>query len=129
MEQPELFHESLNEALVAVVAGLGGKKIVASTLWPEKPADEAARHLADCLNPDRAARLDPEKLLLLLKLARAKGLHLAIAWMLEDIGYAPPVPIEPEDEHAELMRQELLILERLELLMKRRDRLRLKVAI
>lgn len=105
MEQETLFHESIYEALRATVAGLGGAKTVASILWPEKPADEANRQLLDCLNPDRAARLDPEKLLLLLRLARGKGIHTAIGWILDELGYAKPVPVDPEDQQSDLMRQ------------------------
>lgn len=128
MEQGALFHESIYEALKATVAALGGAKQVSGQLWPEKPIDEANRYLLDCLNPDRAARLDPEKLLLMLKLARGKGIHLGMTWILTEIGYAPPVPIEPEDEDAEMLRQEIMLMERLEALMKRRERLRLKLA-
>jgi len=105
MDQPELFHETIYEALKATVAASGGVKAIACALWPEKPMDEAARYLSDCLNPDRAANLSIDKLTLLLKLARAKGVHLAIAWILDDIGYAAPVPVEPEDQQSELMRQ------------------------
>lgn len=105
MEQPALFHESVHEALKATVAACGGAKVIASALWPEKPMDEAARYLSDCLNPERAANLPLDKLTLLLKLARAKGVHLGITWLLADVGYADPVPIEPEDQHAELQRQ------------------------
>lgn len=104
MEQIEAFHETLGESLNALVSALGGKKAIATVLWPEKPVDEAARYLADCLNPDRAAKLDPEKLLLLLKLGREKGIHVAMAWILEAVGYAPPQPIEPEDQMAALQR-------------------------
>jgi glutamyl/glutaminyl-tRNA synthetase len=126
MEQTPLFVESLTEALKATVASVGGAKFVASSLWPEKSLEEANRHLLDCLNPDRAARLDPEKLLLLLKLARAKGVHLAMTWILEDVGYAAPQPIEPEDQEAEQQRQFISAVERLEALAKRMDRTRLK---
>ena len=128
MDQPQLFHESIQEALRSTVAALGGTKLVSSLLWPEKPVDEASRHLADCLNPDRSARLDPERLLLLLKLARAKGIHLAMAWILEDVGYGPPQPIEPIDEMAELQRQFIRAAETVEGIAKRMDRVRLKVA-
>lgn len=122
MEQPELFHETLNEALTAVVQSLGGKKAVASMLWPEKTIDEGARYLADCLNSDRAANLAPEKLLLLLKCARAKGIHLGMAWILEDCGYATPQPIEPMDELAELQRQFIRAAESIQAISKRIDR-------
>lgn len=128
MEQTSLFHESVGEAIKATVAQLGGSKAVAAMLWPEKPVDEATRLLLDCLNPDRAARLDPDHLVLVLKLARAKGIHTAMTWIAEDIGYAVQ-PIEPEDEDAELQRQFILAIEHAEGLALRMERLRGVLAI
>ena len=74
-------------------------------MWPEKPADEAGRLLSDCLNPDRAAKLCPEKLVLLLKIARAKGCHLAAHWLCDEVGYSRPAPVEPTDQMAALQRE------------------------
>jgi hypothetical protein len=122
MEQGALFHESIYEALRATVAALGGAKQTASQLWPEKPTDEANRLLLDCLNPDRAARLDPEKLLLLLKLARGRGVHNGIAWILSDLGYGPPIPVEPEDQRAELQREAIATVQKLDQIVTRLER-------
>ncbi len=127
-DQQELFYETLIDALRATVDALGGPKVVGSVLWHEMGTDEARRRLLDCLNPDRQHRLDPDRLVLLLKMARAKGIHTAIAWILAEVGYAAPQPVEPQDEEAELLRQEVACMDRLEALMKRRERLRLKVA-
>lgn len=123
MEQASLFHESIHEALRATIAALGGSKAVASMLWPEKPVDEATRHLLDCLNPERAARLDPDHLLLLLKLARSKGCHIAMSWIAGDVGYTVQ-PVEPEDEDAELQRQFVTAVEHVDELVRRMERIR-----
>lgn len=104
-DQQELFYETLIDAIRATVDALGGPKVVGQMLWHEKGTDEARRLLLDCLNPDRAQRLDPERLVLLLKIARAKGVHTAIGWILDEVGYAKPQPVEPEDQQAELIRQ------------------------
>lgn len=104
-EQGELFYETLTDALRATVDALGGPKVVGVMLWPEMGLDEARRRLLDCLNPDRQHRLDPDRLLRLMKLSREKGVHIAIAWILAELGYATPQPIEPEDQQAELIRQ------------------------
>jgi hypothetical protein len=122
--QQELFYETLTDALRATVDALGGPKTVGPILYPEKTIDEARRMLLDCINPERPHRLDPDKLILVLSLARQKGVHTAIAWILDACGYAPPQPVEPADLDAELLRQELATLDRLEALMKRRERLR-----
>lgn len=97
--------ESLNHALVECVKASGGSSIVGPKLWPEKPRDAAQRLLLDCLNEERPAKLSPEQVLLVLRLARAKGHHGGIAFILADLGYAPSAPIEPRDEVAELQRQ------------------------
>lgn len=97
--------DSFNEALVDAVKVLGGSKMVGCLLWPEKAPDAAQRLLLDCLNDDRPAHLTPEHVLLVLRLARQRGHHEAVAWLLENLGYAPPQPVEPRDEAAELQRQ------------------------
>lgn len=125
-QQQQLFFETFNDVLRATVDALGGPKVVGEMLWPEKTIDEARRQLLDCLNPDRQHRLDPDRLLLLLKLARAKGIHLATSWLLEDVGYQPPVPIEPEDELAQLQRDFIRAAETIEAIGKRIDRVRIK---
>lgn len=104
-EQAELFHETLNDALSATVAALGGRKAVGVLLFPGKPADEAGRYLADCLNPDRQHSLHPEALIHLLRLSRERGIHLGMHWLCDEIGYSRPSPIEPEDQVNELQRQ------------------------
>lgn len=97
--------ESLNEALVACVKACGGSKQVAPMLWPEKPTEAAQRLLLDCLNDDRAAHLSPDHVMLVLKLARAKGCHAGFYYMADTLGYSQPAPIEPRDELADLQRQ------------------------
>ena len=96
--------ESLNDALIACVKALGGSKQVGPLLWPEKAPDAAQRALLDCLNEDRPAKLCPEQLMLVLRLARAKGFHDGMNYIAAELGYGTPVPVEPRDEVAELMR-------------------------
>jgi hypothetical protein len=97
--------ESLNQALVECVKAAGGSANVGPKLWPEKPREAAQRLLLDCLNEDRNAKLSPEQVLLVLKLARDKGYHAGLGFILRALGYGPTTPIEPKDELAELQRQ------------------------
>jgi len=99
--------ETLNQALVECVKACGGSKQVGHKLWPEKTVDAAQRHLLNCLNEDKPERLSPDHLLMLLRLARDRGCHVGVAYMLETLGYAPPVPTDPKDELTELLRQNL----------------------
>lgn len=97
--------ESLNDALIDAVKALGGSKQVGYKLWPEKSVDAAQRHLLACLNEDKPERLTPDHLMMLLRLARGVGHHESLAFILDELGYAPTQPIEPRDEAAELQRQ------------------------
>lgn len=105
MVQDSLFHESIDDAFRAVIERAGGMKAVGLRLRPTKTADAAGKWLADCLNPLRPERLDPEDVLHVLRLAREIGYHGAKHWIDCETGYAPTPPIEPADEQAQLMRE------------------------
>jgi hypothetical protein len=101
----QLFYETFVDALREVIHTCGGAKQVAAKLWPEKSPDAAHRLLLDCLNETRPERLDPDRLRMVLRLGRQAGCHAAINWLLRDTGYEDARPVEPEDEHASLMRE------------------------
>lgn len=96
---------SLNEALVQCVVACGGSKQVGPLLWSDKSPDAAQRLLLDCLNDDRPQHLTPDQLLMLLRLARGRGVHIGMHYLAQELGYAEPAPVEPGDEAAELQRQ------------------------
>lgn len=103
--QSPLFVESITDALREVVRSCGGPKIVGCQLWPEKTPDAAARTLSDCLNDARPEKLSPDQVLLLARMGRGRGCHAVLAFIAAECGYAPPTPIEPEDERAQLHRE------------------------
>jgi hypothetical protein len=115
--------EGLNQALIECVKAAGGSANVGRKLFPEKTPESAQRALLDCLNEDRPAKLSPEQVLLILRLARAKGFHDGIGFILADLGYAPTTPIEPKDEAAELSRQAVELLAAAERITERLQRL------
>ena len=120
---PSLFHETLNEAVKDCVNAAGSAKAVACKLWPEKAPDAAHRLLLSCLNEDRPEHLTPEQLVMVLRLARAKSCHIGVAYILRDLGYADPQPIEPRDEAAELQRAFMASVEAQRLILARMERL------
>lgn len=126
--QPQLFIEDIHTALVDVVRALGGFKKVGVAMRPEKPADEAGRWLADCLNRDRRERLDYDQIIWLLKEGRRVGCHTAMSFISQESGYAQPVPVEPEDEAAELQRQFLASVQLQAKIVDRLERLQPKLA-
>lgn len=97
--------DSINEALIACVKACGGSKQVGHKLWPEKTVEAAQRHMLACLNEDKAERLSPEQLVLLMRLGHSKGFHGVMAFLACDVGYSEPTPTDPRDEVAELLRE------------------------
>lgn len=102
--QPALFHESFNDALRELVTALGGLKQMGARMRPELGADHAGRWLSDCLNTDRREHLTPEQIVFILGEGRKAGLHSVMTWLAMECGYQAPVPVEPQDERAELQR-------------------------
>jgi len=96
--------ESINDALVECVKACGGSKAVGPQLWPELAPDAAQRKLLDSLNEDRQAKLSPEQVVLILRLARERGCHVGMTFLASALGYTQPEPIAPADELAELQR-------------------------
>lgn len=97
--------ESINDALVECVKACGGSGVVGPKLWPEKAPLAAQRLLLDCLSEERPAKLSPEQIMFVLRLARSRGCHAGIEFVCADLGYTQPQPIEPEDERAKLQRE------------------------
>lgn len=99
-------YETLNDAILECVKALGGHKAVGNTLWPAKDVDAAARHLYACLNPERNEKLSPDEVLLIARLARDKGCHAYMEYLAQAMGYAKPVPVEPEGELMHVLREQ-----------------------
>ena len=104
MNQPRLaLYEDESDALRELVRELGGFKSVGPTLRPDLTADRAANWLRDCLNPERAERLQPSQLFMLLRMARERQVHGPTQYILANVGYHI-TPVEPADGMAELQR-------------------------
>lgn len=105
-QQVQLFYESITDVLRALVQALGGAKKVGAAMRGNDIGIEAAgRWVLDCLNPDRRERFTPEQVLWLLAEARKVQFHAGMHYINVEAGYAPPLPVEPEDERAQLQRQ------------------------
>lgn len=105
MNQTPLFFDDINAALSHVVSVLGGAKRVGPMLrGDDMTVDAAARWVLDCLNMDRPAQFHPHHVLVLLRAARGVGDHTAMSWLAGEVGYQA-LPVEPEDEAADLQRR------------------------
>lgn len=99
--------DSMNDTLIDCIKAAGGSALVGAKLWPEKAPAAAQRTLLDCLNDERPAKLDPEQVLLILRLARERGCHAGMNYLAHALSYSEPIPIEPRDERDDLRRQVL----------------------
>lgn len=97
--------ESMTDALIECVKGAGGSKVVSHKIWPEKMVDQAQRHLLNCLQDGRAERLTPEQVHFVFRLAHDAGCHVGMEFLCASLGYAPPTPVKPQDEAAQLQRE------------------------
>jgi hypothetical protein len=122
MNQEPLFCEDINDAIRATVLAVGGIKKVSADLWPTSTPDAAASRLRDCMNHDRRERLSPEELLAIAKVGREAGCHTLMAFICGDCGYGAPVVVDPQDERAELQREFVAGVSRLEQIAKRIER-------
>lgn len=120
--------ETWTDALIDCVKAAGGSAIVGRKVFPEKSPESAQRALLDCLNDERPAKLSPDQVRLILKLARDKGYHGGIAYLLADLGYAPTTPIEPKDEVAELRREYIAAASQLTETVERMERMAQRIA-
>lgn len=102
--EAKLFYDDDLDALRATVQALGGYKTVGVKLYPDRTPDSAGRLVADCCNPSRSERFKPSQLLLIMKMGREQGCHILAEHFMGEAGYAKPVPLDPQDEKAALVR-------------------------
>lgn len=105
MQQEALFIEDINEAIRTTVQALGGAKKVGADLWPTLSVDAAGNRLRDAMNPGRREHLSPEEIIAIAKMGRASGCHALTFFFCREAGYADPQPVDPEDQRAELQRE------------------------
>lgn len=105
MHQEQLFFDRVEDALGAVIDACGGRKRVAVQMYPDKPVQDAHNLLNAQLNPERRERFTPDQVLYLARRGREVGCHAVMQYLAREVGYADPVPVEPEDQEAQLQRQ------------------------
>lgn len=104
-QQPQLWHDTLEDALRDVVVAAGGPKRVASVLWPAKDPQEGARHLNRMLDPERPEKPSLEELMFLVRLGAEHDCHTAIEWICAVGGYTRPERKNPETERDKIQRE------------------------
>lgn len=106
MDQPYLWHDTLEEAFQDVVSALGGPKKAAALLWPslfKRSPNDAARKLSHCLDHERAEKLSFDEILLLGEKGREVNCHTIMHFLAKYWGYQDPMPLDPKTENEKLM--------------------------
>lgn len=122
MTQQPLFCEDIYEALRTIGQAYGGSKVIGNVLWPDKPVDKAGELWANCMNRTRQEKLDPEQVLMVLKIGREINCHVGIDFIASECNYKYET-IEPEDERARVSREIVKSISTLQDLVKRAERL------
>ncbi len=122
VDELELF-EDMQDLLRGIVQALGGPKKVGPMFKPELEVDRAAQWIRDRVNADRRERFDPEQILFLFKKAREIGYHAGMRWFAAETGYLAPRPAERDEQKADLQRQFIGAVHRVEQLAARIERL------
>jgi hypothetical protein len=104
MEQPNLFGDTVFDALESLVAALGGMKRVGYALWPDDGPEKAGQHLRDALNPKHRTNLPPEKFMELLRMGHKAGIHSAFDFVCDELEYQRTDPVNREQQVAELQK-------------------------
>jgi hypothetical protein len=103
MEQLNLIHESVNDALRSAIAALGGVKRVASNLRPAWEPDRAQKWLSNALDETRPEKLEIHDYIWIFREAKRIGYHAAMSYFARECEY-DAAPVEPETELARLQR-------------------------
>lgn len=126
--QRKLFHEtpedaarSLAAAYVAPDGKCRGPKALAHFLRPSLPEDKAHRWFLAACNNERDEKFSGSDWFTMMRIGREQGIH-DIAATFADAGYHF-IPIEPEDERAELQRRWIASVELQAQIAQRMDRL------
>ena len=113
MQQPELFHEDIYEALRTDIMALGGYKAVGLVLFPDKE-HKAGDYLSTCLNTARPEKLDPAQVHLIKKMAAKMGSYATHYFDCDNCNLSRSDPIRPEDARAKLQHDFIAAVQRLD---------------
>lgn len=103
MEQLNLIHESVIDALRSAIAALGGVKKVAAQLRPSWEPDRAQKWLSNALDDTRPEKPEVADVIWILREAKRIGFHAAMEYFARECEYDAK-PVEPETEMARLQR-------------------------
>ena len=99
--QTPLWHDTIHDALRALVDALGGPKRVAMDLWPARDVGDGQRYLLKCLDADRAEKLGLDEFVWLMRAGREAGCHVLADYLGQACQYELR-PIDPAAVEADI---------------------------
>ena len=99
--QAPLWHDTIHDALRALVDGLGGPKRVAAEMWAGRELGDAHRYLLKCLDPERPEKLGLDEFVWLMRRGREAGCHVVADYLGQACQYELR-PIDPAAAEADL---------------------------
>lgn len=121
MRQDLLFYDSAMHAIDCTITSSGRHyKEVAAYLWPSKKPESAYARLKACLNDEKDEKLSFEEIIAICKFCNRFD---ALFFFADQCSHSRPEPRAPEDEKAELQREFLNGLKKLEVLGARLEKL------
>ena len=103
MNTEQLFIESREEAVAALAQRIGGKKKLASLMYPALPVDQAHRMLLAKLDEGRREVLSADDWDRICVVGREHDCHVAKWWQDDRCGYQRTNPTEPIDHDEQLV--------------------------
>jgi hypothetical protein len=104
MEQPALFHETIEDALGADIAALGGPKKCGAWLFSHLPPDQAGGMVRACLNQERSEKLGPLQVYQVMEKAATASSFATLQFYAHHLGFNVEW-IDPKDEADALERE------------------------
>ena len=97
MNQENLFHETPEDAMGAVISACGGFKRVAGLLWPTRKPESAYARLKACLDDSKDEKLTLSEVVEIARMGREAGAHAFLNYLCRELDYSPVKPIAPHD--------------------------------
>lgn len=102
MEQEQLFIDTREDAIAALAMRIGGKKRLASLMWPNEDIDKAHHRLLAKLDSSRREILSVDDWDRILVIGATQGCHICKWWQDDNTAYQRSQPSEPKDSDDEL---------------------------
>jgi hypothetical protein len=116
VQQSDLWHDTVFDALGAAAQAAGGTKKVASKLWSTLDSTSATSRLRAGLNVDHQQKLCLLEAIAIARLGKEAGCHAFMQYLARDLGYEIK-PLAAEDAKKRVRRdRRLALLEELKLL-------------